>query len=110
MLLLIVKVIQTLLSDSEVAVGGGTKIDSEEISKHSEIRKLEMMLLDLYCRCGAMSTGLCLGANMGGVNLVTVIRNSLMSLDPTDAIDEKRVFFFEIKDGKPLNCLIVKCL
>ncbi|KAH7849098.1 hypothetical protein Vadar_012913 [Vaccinium darrowii] len=60
----------TLPSDSEVAAGGGTKNDSEEISKHNEITKVEMTLLDLYCGCGAMSTGLCLGANMGGVNLV----------------------------------------
>ncbi|XP_043693365.1 DNA (cytosine-5)-methyltransferase 1-like [Telopea speciosissima] len=31
----------------------------------------EMTLLDLYSGCGAMSTGLCLGANLSGVNLVT---------------------------------------
>jgi len=31
-----------------------------------------MRLLDLYSGCGAMSTGLCLGANLSGVNLVTV--------------------------------------
>ncbi|KAG5550546.1 hypothetical protein RHGRI_015492 [Rhododendron griersonianum] len=62
----------TLSSDSDVAaVVGGTKIDSEEVSKHNENKKAEMTLLDLYCGCGAMSTGLCLGANMGGVNLVT---------------------------------------
>lgn len=34
--------------------------------------KKEMKLLDLYCGCGAMSTGLCLGANLAGINLVTV--------------------------------------
>ncbi|KAH7839239.1 hypothetical protein Vadar_001575 [Vaccinium darrowii] len=67
-----VKVIQTLLTDSEVAAGGGTKIDPEEISKHSEITKVEMTLLDLYCGCGAMLTSLCLGANTGGVNLCTI--------------------------------------
>ncbi|KAH7840043.1 hypothetical protein Vadar_011878 [Vaccinium darrowii] len=61
----------TLSSDSEVAARGETKIDSEEISNHNELTKVEMTLLDLYCGCGAMSTGLCLGANMGGVNLVT---------------------------------------
>ncbi|KAK7255599.1 hypothetical protein RIF29_29012 [Crotalaria pallida] len=32
----------------------------------------EFSLLDLYCGCGAMSTGLCLGANLSGFNLVTV--------------------------------------
>ncbi|GJN35744.1 hypothetical protein PR202_gb24547 [Eleusine coracana subsp. coracana] len=30
----------------------------------------ELSLLDLYCGCGGMSTGLCLGARAGGVNLV----------------------------------------
>ncbi|XP_062179243.1 DNA (cytosine-5)-methyltransferase CMT2-like isoform X2 [Phragmites australis] len=29
----------------------------------------ELSLLDLYCGCGGMSTGLCLGARAGGVNL-----------------------------------------
>ncbi|KAH7839272.1 hypothetical protein Vadar_002049 [Vaccinium darrowii] len=96
----------TLSSDSEVAAGGGIKIDSEEISKHSEITKVEMTLLNIYCGGGVMSTGFCLGANMGGVNLVTVIQNSLMSLDPTNVIDEKRVFFSKIKDDNPLNRLI----
>lgn len=34
--------------------------------------KPDLALLDLYSGCGAMSTGLCLGANLSGVNLVTV--------------------------------------
>lgn len=32
----------------------------------------EVALLDLYCGCGGMSTGLCLGAQSAGLNLVTV--------------------------------------
>ena len=32
----------------------------------------EVKLLDLYSGCGAMSTGLCLGGILSGVNLVTV--------------------------------------
>lgn len=32
----------------------------------------ESTLLDLYSGCGAMSTGLCLGANSCGVKLITV--------------------------------------
>lgn len=32
----------------------------------------EKTLLDLYSGCGAMSTGLCLGANSNGVKLVAV--------------------------------------
>ncbi|KAH7514814.1 hypothetical protein FEM48_Zijuj11G0130500 [Ziziphus jujuba var. spinosa] len=31
----------------------------------------ELALLDLYCGCGGMSTGLCLGAKLSSVNLVT---------------------------------------
>lgn len=34
--------------------------------------KIELSLLDLYSGCGAMSTGLCLGANLAGINLKTV--------------------------------------
>lgn len=33
--------------------------------------KKELLLLDLYSGCGAMSTGLCLGANLSGVKLKT---------------------------------------
>lgn len=35
--------------------------------------KNDLSLLDLYCGCGGMSTGLSLGAHGGGVNLVTVL-------------------------------------
>lgn len=34
--------------------------------------KSDMALLDLYSGCGGMSTGLCLGAKLAGVNLKTV--------------------------------------
>lgn len=37
-----------------------------------EINKPELALLDLYAGCGGMSTGLCLGAKLSGVKLVTV--------------------------------------
>lgn len=43
-----------------------------EVSQVQEHRKPEVTLLDLYSGCGAMSTGLCLGANLNGLNLVTV--------------------------------------
>lgn len=42
-----------------------------EVSQVQEHRKPEVTLLDLYSGCGAMSTGLCLGANLNGLNLVT---------------------------------------
>ncbi|KAL6000885.1 hypothetical protein ACLOJK_006612 [Asimina triloba] len=54
---------------SEVAVDGPT--DYEETSSAHGSQNSEMSLLDLYSGCGAMSTGLCLGANLAGVNLVT---------------------------------------
>ncbi|OMP03392.1 hypothetical protein COLO4_10449 [Corchorus olitorius] len=41
----------------------GVKASSKEAS--------QVTLLDLYSGCGAMSTGLCLGANMAGLKLVT---------------------------------------
>nr|AGL07780.1 chromomethylase [Phalaenopsis aphrodite subsp. formosana] len=36
-----------------------------------EAPKMNATLLDLYSGCGAMSTGLCQGANLAGVNLLT---------------------------------------
>nr|ASL68818.1 DNA (cytosine-5)-methyltransferase chromomethylase [Litchi chinensis] len=50
----------TISSEDEM---NGCKVD---LHKNSELT-----LLDLYSGCGAMSTGLCLGANMAGSNLVT---------------------------------------
>ncbi|KAJ4950698.1 hypothetical protein NE237_027530 [Protea cynaroides] len=47
---------------------------SSEISLDRSIgesKSDEMTLLDLYSGCGAMSTGLCLGANLASLNLVT---------------------------------------
>ncbi|KAF7809440.1 DNA (cytosine-5)-methyltransferase CMT2 isoform X2 [Senna tora] len=38
---------------------------------NSESNKVELALLDLYSGCGGMSTGLCLGAKVSSVNLVT---------------------------------------
>ncbi|PQQ09602.1 hypothetical protein Pyn_26374 [Prunus yedoensis var. nudiflora] len=37
----------------------------------SETYDAELAVLDLYCGCGGMSTGLCLGAKLSCVNLVT---------------------------------------
>ncbi|CAK9140069.1 unnamed protein product [Ilex paraguariensis] len=57
----------TISSEADVAgtVGG---VEIFQVEKH---KKSEMLLLDLYSGCGAMSTGLCLGANSSGVNVVT---------------------------------------
>ncbi|KAG2623797.1 hypothetical protein PVAP13_3KG081100 [Panicum virgatum] len=45
------------------------RIDSTGRQK-SPTPEMELSLLDLYCGCGGMSTGLCFGARGGGVNLI----------------------------------------
>lgn len=67
---------------SEVLVegpNGGAKSDSEESSVTCRYKRSELSCLDLYSGCGGMSTGLCLGASLAGVNLVTVCQS--MNLD-----------------------------
>ncbi|WCJ42232.1 DNA (cytosine-5)-methyltransferase 1 [Euphorbia peplus] len=44
---------------------------NNQIADNATSEKPEMHLLDLYSGCGAMSTGLCMGAALSGVNLVT---------------------------------------
>ncbi|CAI9774461.1 unnamed protein product [Fraxinus pennsylvanica] len=56
----------TISSDADVAVVSSSGESSGVIEQGSE-----KTLLDLYSGCGAMSTGLCLGANSCGVKLVT---------------------------------------
>lgn len=55
-------------------------------------KPVEMKLLDLFSGCGAMSTGLCLGANMSGVTLVTVCR-SLMLLSCHECKELNLLFY-----------------
>ncbi|KAH9321354.1 hypothetical protein KI387_015993, partial [Taxus chinensis] len=59
------------VSSPEVNGVSECKAASETISKINSTAKSELTLLDLYSGCGGMSTGLCLGANLSGVNLVT---------------------------------------
>jgi len=47
------------------------KVDFSKKRNSPVPNKKDLSLLDLYCGCGGMSTGLCLGAHGGGVNLVT---------------------------------------
>lgn len=47
------------------------KVEADQ-DRTTQETETELQLLDLYCGCGAMSTGLCLGTNLSGVNLVTV--------------------------------------
>ncbi|CAN6478071.1 unnamed protein product [Victoria cruziana] len=58
-------------SGSSSTLSSEVKSDSEEASVDSRMEKPELTLLDLYAGCGGMSTGLCLGARLSGVNLVT---------------------------------------
>ncbi|KAL7002715.1 Alpha-1,3-mannosyltransferase cmt1 [Sarracenia purpurea var. burkii] len=51
---------------------GDTDIDAAKSSQLSTFQEYQMSLLDLYSGCGAMSTGLCLGAATSGLKLVTV--------------------------------------
>lgn len=62
----------TISSEPELnGANGGVKSDYDEVSQIQKPHKSEVTLLDLYSGCGAMSTGLCLGADMAGLNLVT---------------------------------------
>lgn len=59
----------TISNDADAA----TASCGSEVEEHGN----EKTLLDLYSGCGAMSTGLCLGANTCGVKLVTVNYSSI---------------------------------
>ena len=52
------------------------KVDAEVSSED----KREYTLLDLYSGCGGMSTGLCMGASLSSVKLVSVRSNILIFL------------------------------
>ncbi|XP_028078261.1 DNA (cytosine-5)-methyltransferase 1-like [Camellia sinensis] len=55
-------------ASSNSALGDTDAAKSSQVSRCQESR---MTLLDLYSGCGAMSTGLCLGASVSGLKLVT---------------------------------------
>lgn len=54
-------------SGSTISSDAGVEVELQKTSEGNE-----KSLLDLYSGCGAMSTGLCLGAESAGVKLVTV--------------------------------------
>ncbi|XP_010415637.1 PREDICTED: DNA (cytosine-5)-methyltransferase CMT3-like isoform X2 [Camelina sativa] len=60
----------TISSDNDVN-GGAAVISEDDETSQANGAKREATLLDLYCGCGAMSTGLCMGAKLAGLNLVT---------------------------------------
>ncbi|KAM5553603.1 DNA (cytosine-5)-methyltransferase CMT3-like [Rosa sericea] len=57
--------------DTSSAISNGVNSELPQGCSSRESSKPEVRLLDLYSGCGAMSTGLCLGACSAGVNLVT---------------------------------------
>lgn len=57
----------TISSDACTKTGEERKSNNKEVSKKAG----KLRLLDLYSGCGGMSTGLCLGAEMAGLNLET---------------------------------------
>ncbi|KAI7739921.1 hypothetical protein M8C21_029323, partial [Ambrosia artemisiifolia] len=58
-------------SDSTISSESDSNVAVTKVPKLKKDNKPVMRMLDLYSGCGAMSTGLCLGANMADVNLVT---------------------------------------
>ena len=61
---------------SQPAVLESRSTEASTITKslpNPELHRTELELLDLYSGCGGMSTGLCLGAKISSVNLVTVL-------------------------------------
>ncbi|KAI3796737.1 hypothetical protein L1987_39419 [Smallanthus sonchifolius] len=73
-------------SDSTVHSESDSNAVVIKVSKVKENKRSEMRMLDIYSGCGAVSTGLCLGANMADVNLVT-----------------KQRFFSLVGDGDPMS-------
>ena len=65
-----------------------TNIVNGETYQNNESDSSEWTLLDLYSGCGAMSTGLCLGASISGIKLVTVSRINCMN-----QFDSFKLFF-----------------
>jgi len=55
-------------------VNAKSEVDSKSASTNvnDEKKKPELKLLDLYSGCGGMSTGLCQGGILSGLDIVTV--------------------------------------
>lgn len=57
---------------SESDINAVSEVHSKCKARERNINMPGATLLDIYSGCGAMSTGLCLGAHLSGLNLVTV--------------------------------------
>ncbi|KAL1356570.1 hypothetical protein HN51_008568 [Arachis hypogaea] len=64
---------ETSTISSDIDVNGRSEVNSEHVEgvNHEVNKEPELRVLDLYSGCGAMSTGLCLGGILSGLNLVT---------------------------------------
>ncbi|XP_059646442.1 putative DNA (cytosine-5)-methyltransferase CMT1 [Cornus florida] len=58
-------------SEASSSNAPGDTIDYSKSSEACNLQVSEMTLLDLYSGCGAMSTGLCFGASISGLKLIT---------------------------------------
>ncbi|KAL2348670.1 hypothetical protein Fmac_002670 [Flemingia macrophylla] len=58
-------------TSSSGVVNGSNNPANRKTNKNDSSDLSEWTLLDLYSGCGAMSTGLCLGASLAGIKLVT---------------------------------------
>lgn len=60
---------------SESGSNGCVDVSNGGTCQNNRSDMSEWSLLDLYSGCGAMSTGLCFGASISGIKLVTVCRS-----------------------------------
>ena len=58
--------------DASLEQGSSSQSESRAENEVSSGGQTQYTLLDLYSGCGGMSTGLCMGANLSNVKLVTV--------------------------------------
>ncbi|XP_050232648.1 putative DNA (cytosine-5)-methyltransferase CMT1 [Mercurialis annua] len=58
-------------NDSNASINDVNTSTANPSSAISKVHRSDMYLLDLYSGCGGMSTGLCMGAALSGVNLIT---------------------------------------
>ncbi|PIA38263.1 hypothetical protein AQUCO_02800142v1 [Aquilegia coerulea] len=78
-------------SEPSLSVTSNTVSDIAR-SKSEKTEKSNMKLLDLYAGCGGMSTGLCLGAAVSGVNLT-----------PSWAVDFNRFACQSLRENHPTS-------
>ncbi|KAK1267029.1 DNA (cytosine-5)-methyltransferase 1 [Acorus gramineus] len=84
-----------VLSGSSSTVSSPIEVGLSKDETQSNERR-ELTLLDIFSGCGAMSTGLCLGANESGLKLVTAFGDI-----PTNNDDDSDILEASEKDSSP---------